>query len=64
MVAANSDLGIFGEEAVDALPRGLQRRIGQPVLFRIPEMDPRLIAHLDFDAERFPLFRIMLNAPR
>ena len=48
--AADSDLGIFGREAVDAVSRGSQCRVGQAMFLRVPEMDPRLIAHLDPDA--------------
>ncbi len=50
--AADSDLRIPGQEAVDAVGRASERRIGQAMLFRIPEMDARLVARLDPDAER------------
>ena len=67
--APDSDLGIFCQKAVDALRRGMQRGVRQPMLLRIPEMDAGLIAHLDLDIEacqpapQFPDHRV-LGLPR
>src|SRR6266404_7058043 len=44
--APDSDLSIFCQKAVDAISRTMQRRVGQPMLLQIPEMDAGLIAHL------------------
>jgi len=46
--AANSDLSIPRQEAVDAFCRRSQRRLRNAVLLRVPKMHARLIA--DFNA--------------
>src|SRR5437879_5476222 len=49
--AADADARVPGQETIDAVSRTGERRIGQAVFLGIPEMDARLIAHLDLGAE-------------
>jgi len=48
VMTAQSHLRVSGQEAVDAIDGAGQGRIGKAMLLRVPEMDTRLIAGLDF----------------
>ena len=57
--AADSDLCIFGQEAIDTVGRTTQGRVRQFMFFGVPEMDARLVAGLDFHAEvRQPVLQL------